>query len=283
MTLERVSFFGSELRNADFRHAKLGYADFTWAILDEANFEGADLRGATFHGAQLSGVNFARARLAGVNLREAESLRGTHWWGAILGQSLVLASQLRPCIGDERDADDATEDKAGAYNRAADAYATLRNNFASLSQHRDASWAYVREQQMKKRAFGHRIIDGGPTAWKGLLGWLWCWVSQLLTGYGEAPWAPVIWGVVTIWAFAVIYASCGLVAVDFNGDLTGAQGSQSLGDSLTFSIATFFTMSFNTMEPLGPLGRILTAVESALGIGAFGLFLYTLGNRISRA
>jgi uncharacterized protein YjbI with pentapeptide repeats len=55
------------------------------------------------------------------------------------------------------------------------------------------------------------------------------------------------------------------------------------GEALTHSVSAFFTIGFNTMEPCNATARGLTITESALGIGLFALFVWTLGNRMRRA
>jgi hypothetical protein len=94
---------------------------------------------------------------------------------------------------------------------------------------------------------------------------------------------PVLWALAIILGFAVGYAVAGNIAPNFAGDPTAAQGSHDFSDALTHSIAAFATMGFNTLEPLGWGARLLTAIESALGIGLFALFVFTLGNRMSRS
>ena len=62
-----------------------------------------------------------------------------------------------------------------------------------------------------------------------------------------------------------------------------ARGGLDLWDALVYSAGAFFTVGFGTMEPVCRGARIMTVVESALGIGLFALLLFTLGNRISRS
>lgn len=157
---------------------------------------------------------------------------------------------------------------------AREAYLLLKNNFNSIGRYQDAAWAYVKERQMEKMA----LLSEGH-----VLSCLRNWAYELLTGYGERPILPVLWGLVVILAFAVGYAIAGNVAPDFAGDPATAQGSHNFLDALTHSIGAFATIGFNTLEPLGWGARLLTAIESAFGIGLFALFIFTLGNRMSRS
>ena len=90
-----------------------------------------------------------------------------------------------------------------------------------------------------------------------------------------------MWGLVTIFAFTLVFAGAGNVAT---GDPSaGSTPTHSFVDAFTHSVASFATIGFNTLEPVGWGARLLTAVESMFGIGFFALFIYTLGNRMSRS
>ena len=82
-------------------------------------------------------------------------------------------------------------------------------------------------------------------------------------------------------AFFFIYWGTGSIA---SGDPSSElESTRNVVDALTHSISAFATIGFNTLEPVGWWARLLTAVESMLGIGFFALFIYTLGNRMSRS
>ncbi len=72
MGLMRFEAEGTDLRNADFSHAKLGHASFKFANLTGANFRHADIRNAEFDGADLSGAQFAGARAKGASFTDAK-------------------------------------------------------------------------------------------------------------------------------------------------------------------------------------------------------------------
>ncbi len=94
---------------------------------------------------------------------------------------------------------------------------------------------------------------------------------------------PIIWALVVIGGFTAVYAIAGNIAPDFAGDPAAAEGSHSILDALTHSVASFSTINFNSLEPIGSTARLLTTIESALGISLFALFIFTLGNRMSRS
>ena len=148
-------------------------------------------------------------------------------------------------------------------------YLDLKTNFFSLGDYEDASWAYVKEQQMEKMAHWEK---------RDYSRWARNWLYELLTGYGERPHMPAFWGLVTTAIFTLVFFLAGNIASE-----SGAAPSRDFGNALTQSIAAFATVGFSDLHPVGWGARLLTAVESMLGIGLFALFIYTLGNRMSRS
>lgn len=294
---------GAHVRFAQLQHADLEHAELQGANLVAANLEGADLSFAEFQGAYLGDARLQRAHLEFAQLEEAQlastelqgvsmyyvrTLERARWNGALLDHTRIKRETLGAAIGDEIDAhkgqypDGSKRPARQAYHDAKEAYLLLKNNFNQIGRFEDASWAYVKEQQMEKMAFHWEWREHGWKAWGSFWRWLRNWAYELLTGYGEHPWRPALWAVFVVAVFAAIYAAAGNIAPDFAGDPAQAQGSHNPVDALTHSVAALATIGFNTLEPLGWGARLLTAVESALGIGLFALFIFTIGNRMSR-
>jgi len=112
---------------------------------------------------------------------------------------------------------------------------------------------------------------GSQGDWVSRKRWLRNWAYELTTGYGERPANVVGLGTVIVLCFATAYF------------LTGA--IESVSDSLSYSFATFAT--FNLTDPgVQPHGRWMnfaSSVEALLGIAILALFVFTLGNRMSRS
>ena len=103
------------------------------------------------------------------------------------------------------------------------------------------------------------------------------WLQEATCEYGENPWRLMVWAVVI-----------GLVGALAGFGLDLAAGSalvlpQPAGflDYLGFSFASMTTMHFARTEPAGQLGVLLATFQAMLGISLFGLFMYTLGRRMS--
>jgi uncharacterized protein YjbI with pentapeptide repeats len=290
--LERASLREAQLQGADATRANLQHADLSGASFEGANLAGSNLCAAHVHGTQLQDAILEFTQLQQLDMYPVESLAGAHWHGAFLDHTRMRREKLGHTIGDEQWAHSRpTEEgwhrelRPRLYRRANEAYLLLKNNFNQIGRYEDASWAYVKEQQMEKMAYYWEWRSRGWRlwrAWGSLSRWLRNWAYELATGYGERPWMPAVWAIVVVVAFMFIYAGAGSISPDFAGDPAQAHGSHSFVDALTHSIGAFATIGFNTLEPLGWGARLLTAVESAFGIGLFALFIFTLGNRMSR-
>jgi uncharacterized protein YjbI with pentapeptide repeats len=324
--LQGADLYGAQLQGADLSLAQLKEADLFEAQLQgacligtelqEAVLGGAQLQGADLYGAQLRGAKLWSAQLQRVDMYGVESLDGAHWGPAFLEYTRINRRHLGRSIGDEDEAyrlksagPEDKESKAGAYRRASEAYLLLKNNFNQIGRYEDASWAYVKEQQMEKmahywrwRAWGQseeaeeaEEAEEGPSvwewrswgwkvwrAWGPLWRWLRNWAYELATGYGERVYMPVVWAIVVVVVFAAIYATAGNIA---SGDVGSLQGEPTHNPliALVHSISAFATIGFNTLEPQGWGARLLTALEAMFGVGLFALFIFTLGNRMSRS
>lgn len=280
--LERAYLYDAQLQGAVLGVAQLQQAVLSGAQVQGANLSGAQLQGAYLWRAQLQGTDLSHAQLQGVNMYGIDTLDGASWYAALLDHTRIRRESLGKAIGDEIEADG--EKTAAAYHSAKETYLLLKNNFNQIGRYEDASWAYVKEQQMEKMAFYWESRSHGWRVWRGwgsLWRWLRNWAYELLTGYGERVYMPVVWAMVVVAAFAAIYAAAGNIAAGDVGALQG-QATHSPVTALVHSISAFATIGFNTLEPQGWGARLLTAVEAMFGIGLFALFVFTLGNRMSR-
>jgi len=290
--LEGADLIGAQLQGAHLEDAQLQGADLSGAQLEKADLSDAQLQGAVLFGAQLEGADLRGAQLERVDMYGVASLVGAHWDRAFLDYTRIDRRDLGQSVGDEDEAhgrgSSGSKDKsrkAGAYRSASEAYLLLKNNFNQIGRYEDASWAYVKEQQMEKmsyhwawRSWGWQVWRAGRSFWP----WLRNWAYELATGYGERVYMPVLWAIVVVAVFAGIYAVAGNIA---SGDVGALQGEPTHNPliALVHSISAFATIGFNTLEPQGWGARLLTALEAMFGVGLFALFIFTLGNRMSRS
>jgi hypothetical protein len=297
--LQGACLVDAQVQEAHLVHAQLEAADLWGAQLQGARLVYAQLQGARLWYAELQGADLQHAHLHAIDMYDVISLDSIRWYGALLDHTRIKRESLGKAVGDEIEAHETRT--AEAYHRAKEAYLLLKNNFNQIGRYEDASWAYVKEQQMQKMAFywEHRWRLLRPwwrvrrwrflfrrrhphnSAWglwwlfrrracASFVRWLRNWAYELATGYGERPWNPVIGGVLTILAFA--------------GGFCATRAIANFWDALVYSIATFatFNLARPGLNPQGPGAEVASSLEAILGISVLALVVFTLGNRMSR-
>lgn len=329
--LGEVDFSGLDLRGIDFSYCRLWKANMSSCLLQDAIFVHVNCRDADFSGSDLSRTDFSFAYLRYANLSKTHlyravmdgadfsnaDLRGANLYRASFGQVRRL---YREAIGNDiiqgslktykayyqwflarNNQEPATE---GSVDERVTRYATarLRNGiyvyrvlktmFMDSGQYADASWAYVKERQLKRQ------MHGLANAWNSFqlefpkqgrlkrirqLGfylkhfylWLLDWIAELSCGYGERPLRPIFLAIVTLIIFPAFYAIAGGIESN-EGPMTGL-------DYFNYSFATFTTLGFNEFSAVTPLAQTISSIEGLIGISILALLMFVLGNRISRA
>jgi len=267
--LQRAELFQAQLHGAYLQSAQLQGADLSFAQLQGADLSFAELQGAFLAFAELQRTILLHAQLQGVDMYHVDGLDGARWYGAHLDHTLINQENLGKAIGDEIDARE--KGTAKAYHEAKEAYLLLKNNFNQIGRYEDASWAYVKEQQMEKMAYHWEWRSQGWRIWRvwgSFWRWLRNWAYELATGYGERPWNPVIGGVLMILGFA--------------GGFCVTRAVANLWDALIYSLATFATFNLADTGPTGRGADVASSVEALLGIAVLALVIFTLGNKMSR-
>ncbi len=158
-------------RGVNLTEAHLEYADLEGAHLEQARLWNAQLESTDLGLAHLEHARLWRAHLRHADLRLAHlehaqlweaDLHGAFWYGVYLERTGLRREHLGPAIGDELAAKGRAR-HSSTFHSAREAYMTLKTNFDSIGRYDDASWAYVKEQQMEKAMHfpttpGHRWI-----------------------------------------------------------------------------------------------------------------------------
>ncbi|MGL5346525.1 MAG: ion channel [Peptostreptococcaceae bacterium] len=117
------------------------------------------------------------------------------------------------------------------------------------------------------------------------------WIFWMLCGYGERPTYALVTSVEIILIFAIIYMFTGLIA---DGSLINYTDLFSEGivyqpdmyrdffKSLYFSIATFTTVGYGDITPVGEISTMLSGIEMFLGVTMVGIWTATLARKIIR-
>jgi hypothetical protein len=280
--LQGCFLFGTHLEGALLAHADLRGATISGAILQDAQLPWAKLQGASLTDANLRKADLRWAELQRVNMYDVRSLDGAHWYGALLEHTHIKQESLGKAIGEELDADRDTT--AWAYHEAKEVYLLLKNNFNQIGRYEEASWAYVKERQMERKALyqEHRwwiwpLNRWMPKSWNSWWRWVLAWGTEALTKYGQDPWRPIVWAVaLTVGLFPLLFWTAGNLHYQNGASITA------YWDAIAYSLTTFGTLSFNDLQPVGIATRIISAIEAFTGVLLFALLVFTLGNKMSR-
>ena len=267
MLLDEVRLTGADLSGADLTGAKLRRADLTGARL-----RGAVLRDSVLDGAVLAGVDFAGAVLPYVVLTGCDMTHAS-FAGAWLERTRFRAHQLGGAIG---------EDVAGAYAAAIEGYIVLEQNFRTLGNAQDASWAFRRRRRMGKRlhfADAAAAVRGGTPAAAASAGlhWVSDVASEWLCDYGESLMR-------ILRALALVWVGCAAIYW-----LTGSLVAREAGhtrldvvDYLLFSLDSMTSVGTGevALRPSGQLGLLISSLQTVVGTVLLGLFGFVLGVRM---
>ncbi|MBA7566429.1 hypothetical protein ES695_13110 [Candidatus Atribacteria bacterium 1244-E10-H5-B2] len=298
-------------KNTHFTKATFKEVAFFW----EATFEGdADFWGATFEGDAHFGVksfvngvnlekikafsgkklffklnnekgkiNFKRAYLENTDL-DIELVKGVliDFTGALLRNTKIRREQIENHI---------LQEKEKEFSKAKEIYLLLKNNFHSIGQYDDESWAFKKEKDMERKSNFH---------FKTLHKWLWSCFLNALYGYGEKPERVIVSAIAIIIIFAFVFMNFGIDAnpqldtiPKYNilkelfmgiryGDLLVRLKDISLEqikNCLYFSTVTFTTLGLGDFRPVEGWGRIFVGVEAFIGALMIALFIYTFARR----
>jgi len=157
------------------------------------------------------------------------------------------------------------QEKKEEYLKANKIFLLLKNNFHSIGQYKDESWAFKKEKDMERKSNCH---------FKTLHKWLWSCFLNGIFGYGEQPGKVIVSAILVILLFASLFMIFGIsnVGIEFNT-------SNNFLDCMYFSTITFTTLGYGDFRPLEGWGRILAGSEAFIGAFMMALFVYTFARR----
>ena len=268
-----VKFDEVQLSGADLTAANLAGATLRRANLSGTCLRGVNLRDAVLDGADLSGADLSQAILPHVVLT-ACNLRHARFAGAWLERTRMRAHQLGGAIG---------EDKAGDYDAAIEGYIVLEQNFRSLGNAADASWAFRRRRRMGKRLHRTRAVAACRSGELGVgfyagLHWISDVTAELLCDYGESLTR-------ILRALALVLLGCAALYW-WTGSLepreAATHGHFGWVDYLLFSLDSMTSVGTGevALKPAGELGVLVSSLQTVVGTVLLGLFGFVLGVRM---
>ncbi|GAB4546123.1 MAG: hypothetical protein Kow0063_40400 [Anaerolineae bacterium] len=177
------------------------------------------------------------------------------------------------------------------YQEASEIYMNLKNSFLSHGRYREASWAYIKERQMRRATYApwraqlyfSEEFAQSRRVWswrwwlhfKCTLKWLLDWAADLSCGYGEKPLRTILWAGIFLLVFPFLFR--------WSKGIISEAGPMSWLDYFNYSFGALTTFGFDQFRAVTPLAQTLTSIEALLGISVLALLMFTLGNRISRS
>jgi uncharacterized protein YjbI with pentapeptide repeats len=299
----RVKFQNSDLSDSIITEANCADANFSEAKLSRADLTNSYFRNTTFfraslYRAKLCGAVFPQANLKMTSiyravLKDAE-LRKENFGNKILQDSKSeFDNYLKKYLSHyNNDPEGVKRHHRGRIHEVVESYRSLKKLFLDSGRYADASWAYIRERQARRRShfftnakyyynmeveslskpnfIGHSIFYINH-----FLRWLLDWIAELSCGYGEKPLRTLFWAIIIIPIFALMfYLSNGIIS---------NSGSMTWIDYFNYSAASFSTIGFNQYTATISFSQTLTSIEALFGIALVALLMYALGNKISRS
>ena len=197
------------------------------------------------------------------------------------------------------------------YLKANKIFLLLKNNFHSIGQYEDESWAYKKEKDMDRLSHSYlfymkELKSKDKKEKLSFLKWIKKgdfkkWIisvfSNMIYGYGEKPWNVVIVAGALIIVFAYFFSLIGIgnpEIIELQGKIHPIPGTDmrfvsegviqntkimKFSNSLYFSLITFTTLGYGDFRPLEGWGRILAGSEAFIGAFMMALFVYTFARR----
>jgi len=249
-------------------------------------------------------ISFERAYLENTDL-DIELVEGIliDFTDALLRNTKIQRDQIENHI---------LQEEKKEFSKAQQVFLLLKNNFHSIGQYENESWAYKKEKDMDRLSHSYPFYmkelkkkdkkEKLPfLKWikKGnFKKWIISVFSNMIYGYGERPWNVVKTAVVIIIIFALSFSLIGIgkpeiielkvtgiyqnsgniVDLAIKGFFENSE-IRNFPDSLYFSLITFTTLGYGDFRPLEGLGRILAGSEAFLGAIMMALFVYTFARR----
>jgi uncharacterized protein YjbI with pentapeptide repeats len=268
-TLTGADLGGATLTEADLRNATLDRADLSAAMLTRATLSGATLIGADLEDAELQGATLISCRmdsatiLTGIQLDTHTQLGDIVWNGAPLTR---VDWGKAPRLGDEDAITEAKTraDRISALRDATRAYRGLATALRSQSMSIPASRYRLREQRLERRA-GRLERHYGA--------WLFSWLLDLVSGYGEEPGRIFTAYLVVVLGFAAAYMG---VTHFLETELSALRPDEALVLSLTSFHGRGFFPGF---LQLGDWVARLGAAEAVIGLFIELILIATFSRR----
>jgi|GEM_PF-1889476 len=309
LDLSGANFYRANMAYANLYRVHLEEANLYSVVLDHTNLTNAHLRDAVIEYVSVDSATIAKTDLRGFNLKTVKHLHTAKLSEVRLGDTVLSMEQFRRPGGRhavhsevlaehicwKRECSlDRLAQALPLYEDARGAYLALKNNFASIGEHRQASWAAYKEKDMERRLLWlHLRLRSyrGILALQKRLEYCGYIFFDRAFQYGENPWRLVWWAIAVIIVSALLYPLSGIALsakVGDPGSVLTYWGFASPGElvrglliCLYLSAVSFTTLGYGDWVPVGRLAHVLGSGEALTAMLFFGLFVWTLGRKVT--
>ncbi len=247
---------------ADFSGAEfLGRMLFASNDKKRPIFSGVEIDFRSIHIAPLDvliirDADLKRCKFQGTDLRKAE-ITGAHW-PTTGGRSRVY-DEVAPL----------PEGKTRSWPHIERLYRELKQNYEDRRDYERAGAFHYGEKEMRRQ---------NPETSRGLRFWL--KVYRCVSGYGERYWPPLLWAGVLLVVSTVCYVYCHLLHTKAVGPVVDPV--LHWWDAGLYSLRAMTLLKPSYLEPVRPLGVLISTGQSLLGPVLLGLFAFALRQRLKR-
>ncbi len=172
-------------------------------------------------------------------------------------------------------------EKSGDWEYTALLYKHAAVCYEKDKEYQEFSKCYFLSKEFFCRFIGQSLLnvqklrdEGYRKFCKRTMLWLTLLLSSCIWGHGERPWRTVVFGAFFIVLIAILYTQGYLIK-------DGRPIHPDLGESIYFSVATFLTVGYGDLIPIG-FNRGIAILESFGGIFIFPIFITGLCRKYLR-
>jgi len=136
-----------------------------------------------------------------------------------------------------------------------------------------ASTCFAWRKDMQRMRF---VSEQGPGTDRCVVRWLFSWLSNLVTRYGESAYRVLATAVLITLPAGGLYYWRKLITITPNGDPVW------LFEALYFSTMTSKTLIYGDFTPANQTGQILAISETVAGVVLLALLMFVFGRRAIR-
>jgi len=267
---EGLSLDDKQFREKSLQRCRFFRCGFKSAILEDCTFNHSRFSDCYFRKAQLRRVSFVGCEFRDCKFDEA-FFDGCHFDNAEFLNCSITYRQMQPSLPIHENVRwRLTRNlRINAQNRG-EADESRRFLFAELSASEQYNYRKAFDWDDPYYGKKYKPLERLSAFWQ----WLLSKISNFLWGHGEMPAHVVRMSFLVVVLFACLYAS--------EGEFANLPRTNSWLEYLGYSFAALASASYGNISASSAATRLLSTLESVLGLVLFGFFVSALYRRISK-